>query len=96
MDTEKLGLEVVIELTDPDPCYSFDDLVVWKTFSGKLYFATDSGCSCPEPFENFHTIEDLIPITNETWDEFEKAVKDHCSKGVDKIEALAKVRSLLK
>lgn len=59
------GLEVitVIELTEPD--YSFDLLAVWKGENG-YYLGTDSGCSCPIPFENFDGVEDLTgPLTAE-------------------------------
>ncbi len=33
--------------------------VVWKDDKGNHYLATDSGCSCPSPFENYHDIESL-------------------------------------
>ena len=97
MDEEQLNLEVIGELNDPDANYSFNDLKVWRhKETGKLYYATDSGCSCPSPFEDFSTIESLSPITEATWSDFEKAVKDHCSNGPDKIELLVKVKGLLK
>jgi hypothetical protein len=55
---EKYGLELtaVIELSEPD--YSFDMLAIWKGESG-YYLGTDSGCSCPSPFEDFNGVEDL-------------------------------------
>lgn len=102
---ERSGLKIIGELNDPHACYSFDDLVVWQSIvDGKLYYASDSGCSCPSPFDGFDCIEDLTEITNETWVEFDDAVDDHCvndwseqsdSLACDKVEMLAKVALLL-
>lgn len=62
-DPENYGLTVLttVELAEPD--YSFDMLAVWKGPEG-FYLATDSGCSCPSPFENYGGIDDLTgPLT---------------------------------
>lgn len=62
---EKYGLEIVmnVELSEPD--YSFDYLVIWKGEDG-FYLGTDSGCSCPIPFESYAGVEDLTgPLTAE-------------------------------
>ncbi len=49
----KFGLATVGEVEWDDACYSFDLTVVWKDIeTGALYFADDSGCSCPSPFED--------------------------------------------
>jgi len=49
---EKFGLKTVAELNLSPPAYSFDLLVVWERLSdGQLLYGTDSGCSCPAPFE---------------------------------------------
>lgn len=50
---EKLGMEQIAEQDWAD-AYEFDMLVVWRDTDGKLRAATDSGCSCPTPFED-HT-----------------------------------------
>ena len=43
--------------------YEFDLTVVLKRESdGQLFYAEDSGCSCPTPFEN-HTLHDLTACT---------------------------------
>ncbi|MFD5814355.1 hypothetical protein [Streptomyces sp. NPDC127038] len=48
---EKYGLRTIGEVQWGDACYSFDLTVVWQdTTTGALYFADDSGCSCPSPF----------------------------------------------
>ncbi len=54
-DPQYHGLETIHEYNAYEPDYSFDMLVVWReTATGKLWAATDSGCSCPTPFED-HT-----------------------------------------
>lgn len=57
------GLTLVgeIELSESD--YSFDILAVWRNKEG-YYLGTDSGCSCPTPFEDYKSVEDLTgPLT---------------------------------
>ncbi len=52
-----------VELAEPD--YSFDILACLKGDKG-YYLATDSGCSCPSPFESYGGIDDLTgPLTAE-------------------------------
>ena len=88
-----LGLEIVAEL-DPHLSYEFDMVVVWKAVeSGNLYWAEDAGCSCPTPFENYNSIEDLHPFN---YEEIEKSVKQRkygASEG-EKQDFLRKVRNL--
>lgn len=48
---EHLELIADIDLADPD--YSFDLLRIYlRKADGMLLWATDSGCSCPSPFED--------------------------------------------
>jgi len=49
---EKFGLTPVFTMDFSDGCYQFDYLVVWKNADGDLFYAEDSGCSCPSPFED--------------------------------------------
>ena len=56
---EKFGLRIVGEIEWSIPCYSFDMTVVWQHInSGQFYWASDSGCSCPSPFES-HGMDSL-------------------------------------
>lgn len=55
---EKFGLEIVATHDQPR-CYDFDLFVVWKDINDDLYWAYDSGCSCPSPFENYTAVSDL-------------------------------------
>jgi hypothetical protein len=49
---EDFGLEVVGSV-DVGEMYEFDMFVVFReTATGRIGYATDSGCSCPSPFED--------------------------------------------
>ncbi|MBF4625509.1 hypothetical protein [Clavibacter sp. VKM Ac-2872] len=53
-DPAAAGLEILFQDDDQDACYSFDMVVIWGSpASGAVYMATDSGCSCPSPFEGY-------------------------------------------
>lgn len=59
---ESWGLSVVAELSK-EPDYDFNIICAWKTKRGVIYWATDSGCSCPTPFENHHGMSDLYLLS---------------------------------
>jgi len=69
---EAFGLTKLIEEDDPNASYSFDLFVIWKHEDGRVFYATDSGCSCPSPFEWARGLEDLEELTD--WEEFENEV----------------------
>jgi len=48
---ENYDLETVGEVSWSVPAYDFDLTVVWRDSKGMFYWASDSGCSCPCPFE---------------------------------------------
>lgn len=56
---EAYGLETVGEVEWGDGCYSFDLTVIWKDAEGVYYWESDSGCSCPTPFESFSSAQEL-------------------------------------
>jgi hypothetical protein len=64
-DAEKFGLTQVDEIDLSDGCYQFDLVVVWKHEDGKHYWANDSGCSCPSPFELYTTLDQLTPLVSD-------------------------------
>lgn len=60
---EKFGLVTVGEVEWSDGSYIFDKTVVWrKRDSLCFYLGSDSGCSCPSPFEDIG-LDDLRPMT---------------------------------
>lgn len=60
---EEYGLEIVEALQDPRASYSFDMFVIWiKPKTGTLYYSADNGCSCPSPYEDIHSIEELTEL----------------------------------
>jgi hypothetical protein len=63
---EEHGLRKIAEHDLSEPCYSFDLVVCWADDSGGFYLGTDSGCSCPSPFESYGGKEDLTgPLSRE-------------------------------
>lgn len=57
---EACGLEILETFERPDVSYEFDMLVFWRDLkSKKIYCLSDSGCSCPSPYENVRSMEDL-------------------------------------
>lgn len=73
---EKHGLTLVEAIDDPDACYSFGIFALWRHEDGRLFYAQDSGCSCPSPFETYDSLNDLTELTNNSWKDFEKAVNE--------------------
>lgn len=95
---EKSGLTTTGEVDFSSGCYEFDYTVVWRDASGQLYYADDSGCSCPSPFETTG-MDDLTPCTlADLQAHLEKRVaedaydgnKDRCAGEV--VELLGRVR----
>ena len=52
---ESFGLEKLCELNEHGLSYEYNMLVIFKdTNSNRLFYAHDSGCSCPTPFEDYY------------------------------------------
>ncbi|WP_327712392.1 hypothetical protein OG912_32230 [Streptomyces sp. NBC_00464] len=95
---EKFGLTSVGDLSDNEP-YEFSILAVWqRTEDGVLFWETDSGCSCPSPFENHTSINDLRRIDDVTefvrearsWVQGQDIERDDVERLVRKVRRLAK------
>lgn len=72
---DKHDLEVVGDLELYEPNYSFDTVVAWRHVpTGEVYWAHDSGCSCPSPFENYNSVSDLTKISSENFSDLEEFV----------------------
>lgn len=51
---EKYGLRIVKVHERPELDYEFDMVILWEDQkTKKRYWAADSGCSCPIPFEDY-------------------------------------------
>jgi hypothetical protein len=51
----EVGLVKLGELDEADLSYEYNTLLVVKHEpTGRIFYATDSGCSCPTPFEDYH------------------------------------------
>ena len=59
---EDFGLKVFAETSNTALDHEFSRFVVWVDKAGTLFYAEDSGCSCPEPFEDIAGIEELGTI----------------------------------
>ena len=72
---EKHNLTVFDEV-ETAGSYEFDTTVIWKDKDNNLYWAHDSGCSCPIPFEGYKTIKDLSTLTKDNFYNFEIHLKN--------------------
>lgn len=93
---EKFDLSIVDELDERDLSYEFNMFVVWKHTDGRLFYGIDSGCSCPSPFEDYHSLDDLTEI--KTYDQLKEAVEGwnegYCRTCVDDHEIVALLQSV--
>lgn len=68
------GLRILTEVNDPWAAWSFNMLVVWvNDETGAVYYGSDSGCSCPSPFESFALNSPRLARvdgTQSSWDDF--------------------------
>lgn len=71
---EKSGLSIVASVDLADS-YEFDTWVVWKDTKKHFYWAHDSGCSCPTPFEDYDTIESLHELALHNFNILEKDIR---------------------
>ena len=56
---ETYGLSPLADMDWHDESYEFDMTAAWTDVEGNLYWAHDSGCSCPLPFEDFYSVDQL-------------------------------------
>ena len=81
---EKCGLEIIDELAK-EQNYDFAMIIVWKDqLTGKLFWDSDSGDSCPTPFEEVRNLSDLTELNEENFFNFKQACENIFS--VDKSE----------
>ena len=70
---------VLVSEFDAGERYEFDITVVWHEAGVGYYIGTDSGCSCPTPFENYDGKADLTgPLTKvQVLEEVKNLNEDH-------------------
>lgn len=51
-DVKCVGWDEII-FDEPELSYEFNMLCFWKTKNGLILSGSDSGCSCPSPFERY-------------------------------------------
>lgn len=103
-DTEDFGFERVDVLDEPNLSYEFNTFLVLKhTASGRVFYAQDSGCSCPTPFEDYYFRVDgesvdtnLDEVTQTSWLPFERAVENFPVSMSERQECLKKTADALK
>lgn len=95
------SLTRLFTLDQPDLCYEFNTLMVLQDKDQNLYYVSDSGCSCPIPFEwcffngpNDHNLES---ISNEdSLQAFIRVVENFPTDHQEKDECIDKVKTILK
>lgn len=60
---EHFGLKILGSIEWAAESYEFNMTVVWQDpVTGQLFYASDSGCSCPSPYENYTSRDALTPL----------------------------------
>lgn len=100
---EAFGLTLLGSVDRYEPDYSFDIVAVWYHEDGRLFVGSDSGCSCPSPFEDSTSLADLTEVQG--WGELQSRLQELAPGGsygtsnrtyeVECGEIIAKVRDLL-
>lgn len=97
---EDCGLIIIDTLDESGLSYEYNTLIVLGHLdSGRLYFATDSGCSCPTPFENYHftspTDHDLREIEEHNFQTFESEVNNFPVSAGERQSCIARTKLAL-
>lgn len=61
---EVFGLTPVGDIEWDNEAWQFHITAVWVDDAGSIFYATDSGCSCPSPFEGFTALEEVEKADN--------------------------------
>ncbi len=100
-DSDKNGLSQFVCLDEDGLSYEYNTLLVLKhEESGRLFFAQDSGCSCPTPFENEYfdgpdktSMSEIV--LGDSFRSFETDVNNFPVQQSEKDEAIDKVKNWL-
>lgn len=60
-DPEGFGVKQIDQFDLSSGAYEFDYVTVWQSLTDKrtFYIGSDSGCSCPSPYDDVLNLEDL-------------------------------------
>lgn len=77
---EKCGLEIIDSLDEDGLSYEYNTFIAVRHIeSGRVFTASDSGCSCPTPFErvHFNSPEDteMDEVHAYSWNDFVSTVR---------------------
>lgn len=87
----------IVDSVDIDGDSGFEMWVVWKK-GDKILWGSDSGCSCPAPFEDYSSVEEMRPLTKESYLVMERELTESPRYERNRIEVdgfLCRVRKLL-
>lgn len=97
---DKCGLEILATLDERDLSYQYNTyLVVIDLNSRRIFRASDSGCSCPVPFENYYfksaNKNNLEEITKHNFEQFETEIAGFPSTKEEKQKMINIVKEYL-
>ena len=98
---ENYGLTIIGDIEFSNNNYQFDTRVFFKDSDGNIFTASDAGCSCPEPFEEYTSIEDLGSVSYDNiqqfYDEVNRSINVwSVTNLVEALETLQNIKRMLK
>lgn len=92
---EKWNLKLIGEIEYSDLEYQFDTRIFLSDDENKrIYTARDSGCSCPTPFEDINSLNDLAEIKDISWVRGE--ISEELNKYENSVTSLDEAQDLLR
>ena len=86
-DPEDFGL-VILKEFDLAEEYEFHKFVFWgRPADGQIFYASDGGCSCPTPFEDYEGLDSLTRLGDGEQERHEAAFKTWAAEESREIEA---------
>lgn len=105
-DPNKFNLQILGQLDEPDMSYSYNTLVVFRhVITGRMFYAQDSGCSCPTPFDDFrfdYAVPDIINTNlheirpDNSFDDFECRIRSFPVSLDNQMRLLWQVKAILR
>lgn len=92
---ESCELEIFFEI-DIAGSYEFDKFVIWKDKNNELFWDTDSGCSCPSPFDPSEDRHDLKLIDYNSFSAFKEELSRFINNSGELSRIINKVKNFIK